>query len=332
MLNYAIRRVLAMIPTLFAISIIVFAIIRLPPGDYLTTAIAELEAQGEGADPQKIAFLRQAYGLDQPAWRQYLDWAGGLLHGDLGYSFAYNLPVGAIIGDRLGLTVLVSAATILFTWAVAFPIGVYTATHRHRIGDYLFNLLGLIGLAVPNFLAALILLYAANAWFGLSIGGLMDDRFVGQDWSLAKLGSVMAHLCVPVIVIGMAGTAGLARRLRANLLDELDKPAVAAARAKGLSPLTVLIKYPLRAALNPFIADLGMLLPQIVSGSAIISVVLSLPTTGPLLLDALRSQDTQLAGSLLMFLAFLTVIGTLLSDLALAVLDPRIRLTGGADR
>jgi peptide/nickel transport system permease protein len=332
MLNYTIRRLLMMIPTLVAVSIIVFIIIRLPPGDYLSTYIAELEAQGEAADPQKIAFLRQAYGLDLPAWQQYLNWAGGLLHGDLGYSFAYNLPVDDIIGDRLGLTVLLSVATIAFTWIVAFPIGLYAATHQHSLGDYGLSLIGLIGLAVPNFLAALVLLYLANAVFGISIGGLMDDRFIGQPWSLAKLASVLAHLWIPVIIIGTAGTAGMVRRLRANLLDELRKPYVTTARAKGLAPLRVLVKYPLRMALNPFVADLGMLLPQVISGSAIISVVMSLPTTGPLLLEALRAQDMYLAGSMLMFLAFLTVIGVFLSDLALAALDPRIRLSGGIGR
>jgi peptide/nickel transport system permease protein len=332
MLNYTIRRLLLMIPTLVAISVIVFVIIRLPPGDYLSTYIAELEAQGEAIDPARIAFLRASYGLDLPAWQQYLNWAGGLLRGDLGYSFAYNLPVNDIVGDRLGLTVLVSVATLLFTWAVAFPIGLYAATHQHSLGDYGLSLVGLLGLAVPNFLAALVLLYLANAWLGISIGGLMDDRFVGQPWSVGKLGSVLAHLWIPVIVIGTAGTAGMVRRLRANLLDELRKPYVVTARAKGLPPFTVLMKYPLRMALNPFIADLGMLLPQIVSGSAIISVVMSLPTTGPLLLEALRAQDMYLAGSMLMFLALLTVIGVFLSDLALAALDPRIRLGGGIGR
>jgi peptide/nickel transport system permease protein len=332
MLNYTIRRLLLMIPTLVAISVIVFIIIRLPPGDYLSTYMAELEAQGEAVDPQKLAFLRQSYGLDLPEWRQYLNWAGGLLEGDLGYSFAYNLPVDDIIGDRLALTVLVSAATILFTWVVAFPIGLYAATHQHSWGDYSFSLAGLIGLATPNFLAALVLLYLANTLFGISIGGLMDDRFIGQPWSGAKFGSVLAHLWIPVIVIGTAGTAGMVRRLRANLLDELRKPYVVTARAKGLPPLRALVKYPLRMALNPFIADLGMLLPQLISGSAIVSVVMSLPTTGPLLLEALRSQDMYLAGSMLMFMAFLTVVGVFLSDLALAALDPRIRLTGGIER
>jgi len=331
-IDYLIRRLLVMIPTLLAISLITFTIIQLPPGDYLSTYIAELQSQGEAVDAQKIAFLREQFGLNMPFYMKYLTWLWGMFHGDFGYSFEYNLPVSQVVGDRLALSMILSFATVLFTWVVAFPIGVYSATHRYSAADHTLTLLGFLGLATPNFLLALVLLYFTNVLFGTSVGGLMDARFIGQPWSLAKFGSVCEHLLVPVVVIGTSGTAGMIRRLRANLLDELNKLYVVTARAKGLPPVRALIKYPLRMALNPFIADIGNLLPQIVSGAAIVSVVLSLPTTGPMLLSALQSQDMYLAGSFLMFLASLTVVGVLLSDIALAVLDPRIRLHGGVTR
>lgn len=330
MLRYVAHRFLVMIPTLLAISFIVFVIIQLPPGDYLESYVAELQARGEGVDFDKVAFLRQQYGLDQPFLVQYAKWVFGLLQGDLGYSFEFNLPVNAVVGDRLWLTALVSFATIIFTWIVAFPIGVYSATHQYSAADHSLTFIGFLGLATPNFLLALVLLYLANVWFGTSIGGLMDERFIGQPWTLEKIGSILAHLWIPVIVIGTSGTAGMIRRLRANLLDELQKQYVVTGRAKGLPPFKLLVKYPLRMSLNPFIADIGSLLPEIISGAAIVSVVLSLPTTGPMLLDALRSQDMYLAGSFLMFMALLTVIGVLISDLLLAMLDPRIRLEGSA--
>ncbi len=330
MLRYIVHRFLVMIPTLLAISFIVFVIIQLPPGDYLESYVAELQARGEGVDFDKVAFLRQQYGLDQPFLVQYAKWVFGLLQGDLGYSFEFNLPVNAVVGDRLWLTALVSFATIIFTWIVAFPIGVYSATHQYSAADHSLTFIGFLGLATPNFLLALVLLYLANVWFGTSIGGLMDERFIGQPWTMEKMMSVLAHLWIPVIVIGTSGTAGMIRRLRANLLDELQKQYVVTGRAKGLPPFKLLVKYPLRMSLNPFIADIGSLLPEIISGAAIVSVVLSLPTTGPMLLDALRSQDMYLAGSFLMFMALLTVIGVLISDLLLAVLDPRIRLEGSA--
>jgi peptide/nickel transport system permease protein len=330
--DYLIRRVLVMIPTLLAISLIVFTIIQLPPGDYLTTYIDELRSQGEAVDAQKIAFLREQYGLDLPFHVKYLSWLWGILHGDFGYSFEYNLPVSQVVGDKLWLSIILSFATVVFTWVVAFPIGVYSATHRYSVADHTLTFLGFLGLATPNFLFALVLLYFTNVFFGTSVGGLMDPQYIGQPWSLGKAGSMLQHLVVPVIVIGTSGTAGMIRRLRANLLDELNKLYVITARAKGLPPRRALIKYPLRMALNPFIADIGSLLPQLVSGAAIVSVVLSLPTTGPMLLSALQSQDMYLAGSFLLFLAVLTVVGVLLSDIALAALDPRIRLHGGATR
>jgi len=329
MLSYIVHRILIMIPTLIAISIVIFTIINLPPGDYFSTYIAELQSSGEAADLAKINFLKGQYGFDKPIWEQYIFWAGGLLHGDMGFSFAYNLPVNKVVGDRLLMTFIVSFTTIVFTYIVAFPIGVYSATHQYSWSDHVLTLLGFLGLATPSFLLALVLLYLANVYFGISIGGLMDPQYVNQPWSVAKALSVAAHLWIPVVVIGTAGTASMIRRLRANLLDELQKQYVVTARAKGLPPLKLLFKYPLRMALNPFISDIGSLLPHVISGAAIVSVVMSLPTTGPMLLEALRSQDMYLAGSFLMFLAFLTVIGVFVSDLALAVLDPRIRLQAG---
>jgi peptide/nickel transport system permease protein len=329
---YVIRRILIMIPTLIAISAITFVIIQLPPGDYLSTLIAELQSQGENVDTAKIDALRAQYGLDRPMIEQYLVWVWGLLNGDFGFSFEYQLPVADVVGDRLFLTLVLNFTTIIFIWVVSFPIGIYSATHQYSWGDYGLTFIGFIGLATPNFLLALVLLYFANVWFGTSIGGLMDPAYIDQPWSTGKILSVLEHLWVPVVVIGTSGTAGMIRRLRANMLDELQKQYVVTARAKGLSPFKTLIKYPLRTALNPFIADIGNMLPQVVSGSAIVSMVLSLPTTGPMLIAALQSQDMYLAGSFLIFLAMLTVVGMFLSDLALAWLDPRIRLGGGANR
>lgn len=332
MFDYLLRRLLVMVPTLVAISIITFIIIQLPPGDYLSTLIAEMESQGENVDLAKIAALRAQYGLDLPMWEQYLVWASGLLRGDFGYSFEYQLPVADVVGDRVLLTIVLNFGTILFIYLVSFPIGIYSATHQYSAGDYGLTLIGFIGLATPNFLLALVLLYFANVWFGTSIGGLMDPSYIDQPWTWGKILSVLEHLWVPVVVIGTAGTAAMIRRLRANLLDELQKQYVITARAKGLPPLRALLKYPLRMALNPFIADIGNMLPQVVSGSAVVAMVLSLPTTGPMLIGALQSQDMYLAGSFLMFLAVLTVVGMLLSDLALAWLDPRIRLGAGTAR
>jgi len=331
-LGYLVHRVLIMIPTLLAISFIVFVIIQLPPGDYLTTYIDELRSQGEQVSLDRIEFLRKEYGFDKPWWEQYAIWLVGMLQGDFGFSFEYSLPVKDIVGERLWLTFVVSFATIAFTWVVSFPIGVYSATHQYSWGDYGLTFLGFLGLATPNFLLALVLLYFAQVEFGISVGGLMDEQYIEQPWSWAKTLSVLEHLWIPVIVIGTSGTAAMIRRLRANLLDELRKQYVITGRAKGLPPFRLLIKYPLRMSLNPFIADIGSLLPQVISGAAIVSVVLSLPTTGPMLITALKSQDMYLAGSFLMFVATLTVIGVFLSDIALAALDPRIRLSGGKRR
>jgi peptide/nickel transport system permease protein len=332
MLRYLIRRLFVMIPTLIAISFLIFVIIQAPPGSFLDTYMAELQSQGENVDQGRIEFLRHEYGLDQPFYMQYLKWAVGLLHGDLGYSFEHNMPVREVVGDSLWLTVVVTLATTLFVWIISFPIAIYSAVRQYSIGDYLFTFLGYIGLATPSFLIALILLYFGHLWFGISIGGLMDAQYIGQPWSWGKASSILSHIWIPVLVIGLPGTAGMIRRLRANLLDELHKQYVTTARAKGLSGSRLLLKYPLRVSLNPFIADIGSLLPELISGSVIVSVVMSLPLTGPILLQALRSQDMYLAGSFLMFMAFLTVVGVFISDILLAIVDPRIRLGGGATK
>lgn len=332
MFRYIIHRLLVMIPTLLVISLIVFVIIQLPPGDYLDSMIAEMESSGEKVDPAKIAFLREHYGFDKPILEQYIHWLFGMLQGDFGYSFEYRLPVSDVVGDRLLLTFMISYVTMISTWLIAFPIGLYTATHQYSWGDYGLTFVGFIGLATPNFLLALVLLYFARVVFGTEIGGLMDAQFIGQPWSWAKVVSVLEHLWIPVVVIGTAGTAGMIRRLRANMLDELEKQYVVTGRAKGLPPLRLLLKYPFRVALNFFIADIGSMLPAIISGEALVAVVLSLPTTGPMMVSSLQSQDMYLAGSFLMFLAALTVVGVLMSDLLLAVLDPRIRLQGSASK
>jgi peptide/nickel transport system permease protein len=331
-LAYILRRFVIMIPTLLMASALIFAIIELPPGDYLESYVAELKAQGESVDQAQIEFLRQEYGFDKPVLERYFSWLWGFTQGDFGYSFEYQLPVSDVVGDRLWLTVLVSFTTIIFTWLIAFPIGIYSATHQYSWTDYGLTFFGLLGLAIPNFLLALVLTYLAKIWFGTSIGHLMDPKYLAEPMSWDKFNSILEHLWIPVIVIGTSGTAGMIRRLRANLLDELQKQYVVTAKAKGLKPFKALVKYPLRMSLNFFISDVGSILPSIISGAEIVAVVLSLETTGPLLIAALQSQDMYLAGSFLMFLASLTVVGVLISDIALAMLDPRIRLSGGATR
>ena len=332
MIRYVLRRLAIMIPTFFVTSALIFGIITLPPGNYFDTMAAEMQSQGEKADLSRIEFLKKEYDFDKPLPQRYLLWISGFLKGDLGYSFEYQLPVRDVVGDRLYLTMLVSFCTIIFTWVVAFPIGIYSATHQYSWGDYGLTTLGLLGIAIPHFLLALLFMYYANVWFGLSIGGLMDPQYMSAPMGWDKFTSILRHLWIPTIIIGAGGTGGMIRALRANLLDELQKQYVTTARAKGLHPFKALLKYPLRLSLNFFISDIGSILPSIISGAELTAIVLSLQTTGPMLLQALRSQDMFLAGSFLMFLALLTMVGVLISDIALGFLDPRIRLVGGSTK
>ncbi|MFC1715594.1 ABC transporter permease [Candidatus Poribacteria bacterium] len=325
MFHLILRRMLWMIPTLLVISVISFGIIQLPPGDYLTSYIAALEETGETVDEEQVEALRKRYNLDEPIYVQYVKWMGGLMRGNLGMSFEWNRPVKELIGERIMLTIIISLVTLLFTWALAIPIGIYSAVKQYSPGDYVFTFLGFIGLATPNFLLALIFMYIGYSVFGASAGGLFSPAYQNAPWSLAKFMDLLGHLWIPVIVIGTAGTAGLIRVMRGNLLDELRKQYVITARAKGVPRLKLLLKYPVRVALNPLISTVGWVLPSIVSGSVITAVVLGLPTTGPLLLRALMNQDMYLAGSMVMMLSSLTVVGTLISDLLLLWLDPRIR-------
>ena len=326
MAQYILKRVLFMIPTLFAISIITFIIIQLPPGDFVSSMVANATAQGQTLDTAEIQAMRARYGLGQPLPVQYLKWISGILQGDFGFSYAFNEPANNLIKGRLGFTLLLSLSSLLMTWAIAFPIGIYSAVRKYSPGDYLFTLIGFLGLAIPDFLLALVMMYVAFKYFGQSVGGLFSERFIGEPWSFDKLIDLAGHLWIPMVIVGMAGTAGLIRILRANLLDELFKPYVITARSKGISERRVIMRYPVRIALNPFISTIGWALPALFSGETIVGVVLSLPTIGPLLLNALKTQDMYLAGSIILILSTLTVIGTLISDILLAWNDPRIRL------
>ena len=325
MLFYIARRLLYMVPTLLIISIISFTLIQLPPGDYLTSYIGQLMESGDVADEAVVASLKKRYGLDQPIYVQYFMWIKGILQGDFGQSFEWNMPVSELIGERLALTVIISLFSLIFTYIVAIPIGIYSATHQYSLSDYFFTSAGFVGLAIPNFLLALVLMFVFYKYFGLSVGGLFSPEFIGAPWSWARIMDMMNHMWIPVIVIGTAGACGLIRVMRGTLLDELGKQYVITARAKGVAERNLLFKYPTRVAINPIISTIGWTLPGIISGATITAVVLSLPTTGPLLLRALMSQDMYLAGSFLLILAILTVIGTLISDILLACLDPRIR-------
>ena len=362
MLGLILQRLLWMLPTLLTISIVSFALIQLPPGDYLTSYITALEETGETVSQEQVEALRKRYNLDEPFFVQYGKWLNDLAPfgfqraddgaylwvtqadgsqsfnwpwfkwPDLGTSFEWNRPVGELIGERLALTMTISIVTLLFTWALAIPIGIYSAVRQYSVGDYAISILGFIGLATPNFLLALVFMYVGYSVFGVSAGGLFSPAYENAPWSLAKISDLLAHLWIPVIVIGTAGTAGLIRVMRGNLLDELPKQYVMTARAKGVGPWKLLWKYPVRVALNPLISTVGWVLPGIVSGSVIVAVVLGLPTVGPLLLRALENQDMYLAGSMVMILSFLTVIGTLVSDILLLIMDPRIRYEGRRGR
>ncbi len=328
MWGFVLRRLIWMVPTLIVISIISFIIIQLPPGDYLSSYIARLEALGTTVDQATIDALRLRYGLNDPIWVQYFKWLGNIVFdGNFGYSFEWRLPVSQLIIERLPTTFLVATCSLLFAWSVALPIGIFSAVKQYSIGDYIFTVLGFLGLGIPNFMLALTFLYISNRYFGLSIGGLFSPQYLNAPWSLDKFIDLLSHLWIPVVIVGTAGTAGLIRITRANVLDELRKPYVETARAKGLHPMLLILKYPVRIALNPFVSSMGFILPGMISGEVIVSIVLNLPTTGPLLYAALLSQDTYLAGAFVLMLAVLTVIGVLISDILLAWLDPRIRLS-----
>jgi peptide/nickel transport system permease protein len=326
MLAYIMRRLVYMVFTLILVSILSFAIIQLPPGDYLSSMVAGMSAEGAQVDQAFIDGMRERYGLGEPIYLQYWKWISNIvLHGDFGQSFEWNRPVSTLIFERMGLTFLLSLATLLFVWAVAFPIGIYSAIRKNTVGAHLATLVGFIGLAIPNFLIALIFMYLSFRYFGQSVGGLFSPQYESAPWSLDKIGDLLAHIWIPIIVLGTAGTATLIRIMRANLLDELNKPYVVTQRAMGHPEGVLLLKYPVRVALNPFVSTVGWVLPSLVSGATITAIVLNLPMAGPMLLRSLLTQDMYLAGAFILLLSVLTVIGTLISDLLLAVLDPRIR-------
>jgi peptide/nickel transport system permease protein len=326
MTAFILRRLIYMVVTLVAISIMSFVIIQLPPGDFVTAMVSQLSLQGTVVDPATIEALRQRYGLDDPLMVQYWKWISAIIfHGDFGYSLEWHRSVAGLLWNRLGLTFMLASCTLLFIWAISVPIGVFAAVYRRSIGDYLATFIGVIGLSVPNFLFALVLMYVAYRYLGQNVGGLYSQGFENAAWSWAKLADLGKHLLIPTIVLGSSGSAALIRILRANLLDELHKPYVTTARAYGLSEFRLILKYPVRIALNPLLSTVGWVLPTLISGATITAVVLNLPMTGPLLLSALISQDRYLAGSFIMMLSMLTVIGTLISDLLLAWFDPRIR-------
>jgi len=329
MLSYILRRLFYMAVILFIISVTAFVIIQLPPGDYLTSYVIMLESTGTMIDQKQVVSLRKQYGLDLPIHLQYFKWMWKMLHGDFGRSLGWNKPVSELIAERLPLTLIIALFTLIFTYSIAIPIGIYSATRQYSVGDYTFTVIGFAGLATPNFLFALILMILFYKWFGFSIGGLFSPQYVEAAWSVSKFGDMLKHLPIPIIVVGTAGTAWLIRVMRGCLLDELRKQYVITARAKGIAERTLLFKYPVRLAINPIISTIGWQLPAIVSGTIITAIVLSLPTMGPLLFRALMSQDMYLAGSCIMFLSFLTVTGTLISDILLAWLDPRIRYERG---
>jgi peptide/nickel transport system permease protein len=326
LLAYIGRRALLAVFTVWAISVLSFAIIQLPPGDYVTSYIAQMASMGSMVTDEEAQNLRIQYGLGQPIYIQYLKWMRLVVVGDFGFSMEWRRPVTEVIGDRLWLTVVVSVAALILTWALALPIGIYSAVRQYSVGDYVATFIGFIGLAVPNFLLALVILYFGFTLFNANVGGLFSPEFQDAPWSAGRAWDLVKHLPVPALILGLAGTAQQIRIMRANLLDELRKPYVVTARSKGLTEARVILKYPVRVALNPFASTIGYTLPYIVSGSIIVSLVLSLPTVGPLLLRALISQDMFLAGTIVLLLGVMTVIGTLISDILLVWVDPRIRL------
>ena len=331
MRRYLIQRFFYMIFLLWMLSIVTFVVIQLPPGDYLSTYISRLEQQSGGNfSEEEIDSLRRQYGLDLSLSERYVKWFGSVLQGDYGFSYDWQQPVRNLIGERLALTFTIAIISAIITYAIAIPIGIYSATHQYSLGDYVVSIVGFIGLAIPNFMLALIMLYVAFKVFGVNLSGLFSPEYLDQPWSLAKVGDLLLHLPIPVIVVSTGGTAGLIRVLRGTLLDELNKQYVVTARSKGVGEIKLLFKYPVRIALNPLVSSLAWLFPALISGGVITAIVLGLPTAGPMLLRALITQDTFLTATLLMFVSVLTVIGTSVSDILLVMLDPRIRMERGA--
>ena len=328
MLNYLLRRALYAVMAIWAVSIISFFIINLPPGDYVTSYIAQLQNTGSIVLADEAENLREFYGINRPLYVQYGKWINQIAHGNLGYSFEFGLPVNDVIGERLILTMVLALVTVVFIWIVAIPIGIFSAVRQYSIWDHVFTFFGFIGLAVPDFLLALVMMYLAFVIFDFSIGGLFSPDYVAVGWSLGRVWDLMKHMVIPVIILGTSGTASLIRITRANLLDELRKPYVATARAKGMPEWKLILKYPVRLALNPAVSLTAYILPFLVSGSIVVSVVLGLPTVGPILLKALVAQDMFLAGAIILIIGWMTVVGTFFSDLLLVLVDPRVRFAG----
>ena len=330
MKKYIVQRLIYMLFVLWLVSVVTFVVIQLPPGDYLSTYISRLEQVGQDLTDEEVEKLREQYGLNLPLFSRYIKWIGQVLQGEFGFSFDWQQPVKDIIGERLALTFTIAILSAVFTFAVAIPIGIYSATHQYSVGDYIFSIIGFIGLAIPNFMLALIMLYIAWKSFGLNLTGLFSPDYLDAPWDLAKLGNLLTHLPIPIIVVGTGGTAGMIRVLRGTLLDELNKQYVITARSKGVGEVKLLFKYPVRVALNPIVSSIAWLFPSLVSGGTITAIVLGLPTAGPMLYRALITQDTFLTATLLMFVTVLTVIGTTVSDMLLVVVDPRIRMERAA--
>ena len=329
MTRYVLKRLILLPALLFLFSVTVFAIVKAPPGDFLTTYVATLASSGSSINAEQVEALRREYGLDRPVWIQYLRWIENLAKGNLGLSLEYQRPNAELIGERLVLTMVLALFSFVFTWVVAIPAGIYSAMHPRSVVDYLLTVVNYVGVATPNFMLALVLMWGAFAYFGMSVTGLFSPEFVDAPWSAARVLDLLSHVWLPAVVLGVAGTARLTRVMRANLLDELNKPYVTTARAKGLSEWRLVVRYPARLALNPLVSTIGWYLPALFSGSLIVATVMNLPNIGPLLLRALINQDMYLAGSILLIYCFLTIVGTLISDILLAWLDPRIRLEEG---
>lgn len=327
MLRFIVKRTLWMIPSLFAVSFLAFVLIQLPPGDFVTNYVATLAASNEIVDQQAAEALRERFGLGEPMLVQYSKWMWGILtRGDFGTSFEWQQPVGDLIWERMALTMTLTLSTLVATWAIALPIGIYSAVRKYTIGDYIVTSISFLGLAIPSFLLALVLMYIAVVEFGQDVSGLFSDQYQNAPWTWAKVVDLLHHLWIPVIILAVSGTASLIRVMRANMLDEINKPYVTTARAKGLSEFRLLMKYPVRIALNPFISTIAWLLPNLVSGSIVVAIVLNLPTAAPLLLQSLLAQDMYLAGAFVLLICALTLVGSLVSDILLAIADPRIRL------